>query len=1432
MKLNKIFAIVNFCLISLHTLANGISLQSKLYSVKDGMICNTVNAVTQDKDGYIWLATANGFSRFDGYSFVNFSQLGIGDKTETAPNISLLLNDKHNGLIWGYTTQQSIFCYELSKGRFVDYTGIGDINRPFLDKCTTYDGMWLYSSEFGARHIIYNDGKFTSKDYTVENGLLQSANLALFEDKNHIIWMASDKGLQRILPDGKIQVLTKNQNIKYRTINDQYFAVMNDKGDATLFNLDGKVLLRSHLPAAMPIIGKSRATMIWKGAWYIFSNGDTYAMDLKTGRFFKPEIQIKGVHDKNLLPSYYCFYDKRGNLYLFGKNGWMKKLHLMDDHALITARGRNFSVAEDAFGRLFIASYGNGLYVYTPKEDKLEHFSAQDKNPLIGTDFLLNIYIDRYNCVWLTTSYGIYCLTEIDGLNNRYVKLVDKPANEWNNFVRHINYIGANKLVVSSKTNETYLYDINSGNISPLLHTDAPVYAYKKDKQGHTWIATKGAGLIVDGKKYDTKEPINKLPTDKIYDFAFDQYGRTWIATWENGLMLTQYQGDKPLKFELFQTEDNKERQIHDLLLDKEGRLWASTNKGVVMIDTKKKHITAKDFVHFNSTTCNLPNNQFICGLEAKDGTLWFGTNSGVLHCHYHQATNKLTFELFNTANGLTNNTVRTMAEDKAGDIWVTTEEGLSRINRKTMKMKSFVLGNSFSENAYTENCAAYLPDGTLAFGSENGFLLIKPEPAKYNKHTPLKVTITDMTINGISVYNKEMEGIMDKALNYTKEITLPHDKNSLSISFSNFFYPEINSAMYQYYLEGLDKDWRPMTSINHADFSDLQPGSYTLHLRTLNTNNKWSEETLLEITIRQPWYNSWWAWMLYLIIIGGIAYFLYREWKKNFDLHQQMKMEKQMTDFRIDFFTHISHEFRTPLAIIQSTVEKLTAAGEGYVNKPTLRTLNRGTRRMQRLINQLMEFRKINTGNMKLQVKKGDIVTFIRNIYNDLWNIAKQKDIDISFTPWLNKYEMLFDQEKVETIVYNLLSNAVKYSPDKGIICVKLYTKDGKLLFTIEDNGPGIKPEREKDLFKPFMHGYVSKGGMGIGLYTAHQMAALHKGELTYQRSTDLGGSLFTLTLPCNEKIYQPENIIVKKALDTTDMDKEEMDMLVKEMPPQAINNITVMVIEDDPDMMEQIKSELAVYFNVVGFMNGKTGFENIKKVKPALLISDVMLPEMSGYEIVSNLKSDPETQNIPVIMLTAFDDANHILKAYKSFVDDYMVKPCNFKLLIARALQFVAMDMKAKQKTEEKRNFETVKENDDIDIETEKNKDVQIKPVKKLKKAEPTLLMSPLDKKFKDKLEAIVAQNISDNNFNVDRLAELLTLGRTTVYNRTKAVLGVSPNMYIQNERLRIASQLLLEGEYSVAEISEKVGFSDASYFYKCFKNKFGVSPSKYGK
>ena len=651
-----------------------------------------------------------------------------------------------------------------------------------------------------------------------------------------------------------------------------------------------------------------------------------------------------------------------------------------------------------------------------------------------------------------------------------------------------------------------------------------------------------------------------------------------------------------------------------------------------------------------------------------------------------------------------------------------------------------------------------------------------------------MRAVITDLAINGISIYEAENEQFLTKALNYTREISLPHDKNSLNIHFSNFDYPHIQNAMYQYYLEGIDKTWRPMTSINHAEFSDLNPGSYTLHIRTRIGSNQWSEETLLHITICQPWYNTVWAWCIYLLIISGAGVLYYRSWLRNFELNQQIALEKQISDFRINFFTHISHEFRTPLAIIQSAVEKMMTKGEGHASKNNINTLSRGTKRLQRLINQLMEFRKINTGNMKLNVEKGEIIGFVRAIFNDLYTVAKQKDVTMNFTPWTSNHEMLFDQEKVETIVYNLLSNAVKYTPDKGIISVKLYLENNIVFFSVEDNGPGIKPEREADLFKPFMHGYASKGGMGIGLYTAHQMAEIHKGSLTYERSLNLGGSHFCLALPNDAGGYQPEDIIEKKALDDHSIDKDEIEMIVKEMTPKAINNVTVMVIEDDPDMLDQIKSELSVYFHVETFMNGKTGYENIRKIKPALLISDIQLPEM-----------------------------------------------------IARALQFVAMELKAKQQAEEKAQQEkalgqetTLKENAPLEKAEQSScgEVILVKPVKELKKNEPTLLMSTLDKKFKDKLEAIVAQHIGDNNFNVDRLAELLSLGRTTVYNRTKSIMGVSPNIYIQNERLRIAAKLLLEGEYTVSEISEKVGFSDSTYFYKCFKNKFGIAPSKYGK
>lgn len=1398
-------------LLPLH--ASNIRLESTRLSVINGMPGNTVNDIQQDKDGYIWLGTVNGMSRYDGYSFVNFSKF---DR-----DISQIMSDDKYRVMWGYSSRQILCCYDLQKSQFLTYEDTNKDSKLLSNRFMSSNGIWLFSADFGVRHLIYEKERFHATDYTTKNGgIVGDRSLHVTEDNKQNIWISSNKGLNRVTPDGKSHIMLKGKDIVVMTCDGYQIAVLSKEGDAYLYNNKGQLTKKSHLGSMTGFVGKSRASMFWNGYWYIFTQAETFAMDLKTGAFCKPKEQIPNAMDKNPLKSYKFFYDKEGNVYIFSKKKHLfRKFNLLNNKSIIGARDKNFVAAEDVQGRIFIASYGNGLFVYNPKDDNLQHFSAYDKDPLFHTDFLLNVFIDKLGCIWLGTTGGMYHLKELKGLEYEVIKLdTAHLQDEWSNTVRHLSDLGNDCVAISCKVNKTYIYNLRTHQALRVINTDACVYSYVIAPDGKVWIGTKGDGLLIDGIKYSKyMEGEHYVPTLSFYDIVFDKYGRSWMATWGDGILLGKLNDQKLLKYQQFLTNNGNESQIHDLIYGKNGLLWIASNNGIILVNTRKKQITENDFIKFNNQNGRFPANKVNCGIYSKDGSLWFGTNRGVFKCTYNEQSHQLQYQHFNTTNGLISNMVTSIVQDANQNIWIGTEEGLTLLNTKTRDMRAIKFSSSLQENYIVENCAIRLKDGRLAFGTASGVLLIKPQKATMHKEPDLKVTITDMTVNGISVYDEQQENLLKEALDYTQQISLPHDKNSLSISFSNFDYPNIKSTMYQYYLEGIDHTWRPATSINHADFSDLNPGHYTLHLRTLLGNNQWSKETKLKIIIREPWYNSWWAWIIYLLMIGGISYLFYRSWRRNFDLNQEIKMEKEMSNFRIEFFTHISHEFRTPLAIIQSAVEKITDSESGYGNKSALLTLQRGNKRLQRLINQLMEFRKANTGNMKLALDEGDIVAFTRNIFNDIRQVAVQKGINISFTPWTNNYRIYFDSEKVETIIYNLLSNAVKYTPDKGTIEVNLSLNDKSILLTVEDNGPGIKPEREKDLFKPFMHGNVSKGGMGIGLYNAYEMAILHKGSLTYQRSSRkehaLGGSLFTLQLPTNKDLYQPDDFNQHIAIDQDSMNKEEIDILVKEMTPEAINQIKVMVIEDDPDMMEQIKSELATYFQVVAFMNGKTGFDNIKKVKPSLLISDIMLPGMSGYEIVSNMKANPETQNIPVIMLTAFDDTNHILKAYKNFVDDYMVKPCNFKLLIARALQFVTLDVKTKEASKQKEEATTK-----TIAAPEEKKDI--------------VMTSVLDKKFKDKLEFVIAQHISDQNFNVDRLAELLNVGRTTLYSRAKTVLGVSPNIYIQNERLRIAANLLLEGQYTIAEISDKVGFSDTTYFYKCFKNKYGVAPSKYGK
>jgi len=386
-----------------------------------------------------------------------------------------------------------------------------------------------------------------------------------------------------------------------------------------------------------------------------------------------------------------------------------------------------------------------------------------------------------------------------------------------------------------------------------------------------------------------------------------------------------------------------------------------------------------------------------------------------------------------------------------------------------------------------------------------------------------------------------------------------------------------------------------------------------------------------------------------------------------------------------------------------------------------------------------------------------------------------------------------------------------VKYTPQGGSISVKVKTGEtspASVSISVEDSGPGISEERQEAMFQPFMQGLASQGGMGIGLFTAHEMAITHHGQLSYTRLPN--GSLFTFEIPCDDGAYDNDEQV---SLPQSDANDHETEDFVKQMSPQALNDLTIAIIEDDPDMLEQLRTELGIFFRIAAYANGQAGFEAVSQQPPALLICDVMLPDLNGYDIVAHLRQQPSTTTLPIIMLTALADERHQLQAYKAGADDYMVKPCNFRLLVARAMQLL--------------KWRGLKQ-DEATADPETSVHIKTEPPSP---ASP-LIISQADKVFFDKLAMLTAQHLSEATFSVDRLADLMSMGRTKFYGKVKEMTGLSPNKYLMQERMKKAADLLADGELNISEVSYRVGIQDPSYFNKCFKAHFGVVPSKYVK
>ena len=1420
--------------------ASQLQLSSRQISTRDGLSGNTINELLQDHEGYIWIATNNGLSRYDGYSIVNYTTIDNGQGE--AERIGRIVYDTSEQLLWLSTAIYTNACYDLQKKQFVNWSDEPErqLNKFFLSS----QGMFFYGMSFGVRQV--RNRQVT--DYRKENKRLPSNEvLMIIEDKSHRVWMPTDKGVCVLQPNGQATILLSNEKIIAAATDGEGTFFLTQKGEVV--GGKWKVEGGGRTIARIPSPSKVNTCFVWQKQMMIFTADGAYAVDTRNGK--TTTLAISNGLNQGECNGYHFIANESGRLWIFPPQGAMQSLLLIPNAHFSSNKGRKFHIAADNAGRFFIATYGNGLFVWRPGSEELAHFTANDEKPLFKTNYLTYAISDYQDNIWIgSEGAGAYCLTK-QADSNRLLLPEPSHQGDWANAISALaSHPADSTIVIGTRWGGLYRYSPTTRHLEKQASLTARVTALYFDRQGHLWTGTDKEGIYVEGRHYEQGSGKGALTVNHITAFCQDSKGRIWIGTLNGGLFVANAGDIDHLQFRQYLAEGMNKSRIKSVVVDSDGRLWVGTNNGIYCTDSRKTDITEKDFRCYNRANGLFPHDEIFTLCLGADSTLLVGASgSGVMKCRFPVNGDKPDIERITIREGLPNNNVYSIACDPQGNIWAGTEGGIASIPRWWKENGGGRMIRTVGQDQVaTENCALRTPNGTIFIGTINGLLIASSNLRSTSGRLPLgplgrlpeqegkksqtsPPSITDLHINGASLLE---QGRPD-------EHVFSHDENSLVFHFSDFRYEDSSQPLYQYYLEGAENSWQAPTTSHLADYRDLAPGDYVFHLRSLNDDGEWQEEISYAVTILHPWYLRWWAWIIYLLLAALIGWYLYRNWKEKFDLHQQMKLERQLTEFRVQLFTNITHEFRTPLAIIKGAVDKLQG------DRATLQTAQRGTQRLLRLVNQFMEFRKVTTGNLQLHLGQADIVGFVKNIYQDFWPLAQQKSIQLTFTPFAREYKTYFDSEIVETVFYNLLSNAIKYTPEGGSVQVRMRktslnpppsTLNPLISIEVSDSGTGISPERQEGLFKPFMQGLASQGGMGIGLYTAKKMAEVHHGTLSYTPPTDTTPSCFAFTLPADADAYSADELSESNRPQTSSLKPETSSITppLSSLRPSPLNDITIAIIEDDPDMMEQIRTEMVVYFHVTCYSNGRQAYEGITESfsllpspstllqPPSLIISDVMLPDMDGYEIVKRLKSQSVTAALPVIMLTALDDETHQIRAYEAGADDYMVKPCNWHLLVARSMQLIKWKLLNEQETSAQ-PIGTLSSEGNLKPQT------SARPIGTLT-SEGNLIRSQADKVFLDRLAMFVAQHMREEDFNVDQLSQLMTMGRTKFYGRVKELTGLSPNKYLMQARMKKAADLLADGELTVSEVSYQVGIQDPSYFNKCFKAQYGITPSKYTK
>ncbi|BAV09558.1 Signal transduction histidine kinase [Filimonas lacunae] len=1327
-------------------------------NTKQGLSHNQVNCITKDENGFIWIGTMSGLNRYDGYGCKVYKQ-GNSDSNNLRDNYITAMYSAPDGMLW--------------------------INTPA--------GVTLYNSRLD---------KF-------DNNYLGRLRL----------WR---------MPPGNVTSIQK------------------DKQGHFWFLIDGKLCVYQPAapagaspyfiqPATVPIMAFTFDNN--SHVWIVYKNGIAEQRDVVSGKllFATAVLQKQTIGD---LQNCQVYADAHNGLWIAGatNTGGAYYINAADSnsgcrHYIIPHIIKG--ITEEAGGLIWIGTDHGGVYIVNKETGTIQDLlnDAED-DKTISQNSITALYKDEQGVIWLGTYKQGLCFYNENVLSflvnkhkpgdasslpyddvNRFVE--DNKGNVW------IGTNGGGLIYYNTQQKKFTQYLHNPDDANSLCNN--VIVSLCLDKQGLLWIGTFYGGLdCFNGKRFmhyrHTATDSNSIADDNIWELLEDSKGRLWVGTLKAGV--DRFDREKNIFYHYpgGASKSVGSTYISAIIEDNHQQLWFGTDVGL-----DKYNPATNNFTHYK----HLPNNFIISLLQDSRGLLWAGTRNGL--CLLDGNTGKLLTTLTIT-DGLPDNAILNILEDAQHTLWISTPLGIGNITVEpggakgwAFRFKNYNELNNLQERAFNENAALKLKNGLLLFGGANGFNSIDP------LHTVIPATAHRLLLTDFQVSNKSISAgeivngrpLLTKSIYKTDTLWLKYKENDFSIEFAEMGFAQSGKDEYAYRLDGFNKEWLLTSGLHRrATYTNLDPGTYVFHVKAADGNGGWNtQQASLVIIISPPFWKTPFAFLLYMIVIAGALAIARKitvdRTRMRFAIEQQQKEADRMHALdmmKIRFFTNVSHEFRTPLSLILSPLDKIGAGLEEDKRKQ-LQLVKRNARRLLNLVNQLLDFRKLEMQEFKFVPVRGDIIAFIKETVLSFSDIAEKKDIRFAFHTGIQVFETFFDKDKLEKILFNLLSNAFKFTPQQGTVEVIVSWAVGlpasamqQLEIQVKDSGIGIAPENQEQVFERFfqsdMPEAVINQGSGIGLAITKEFVKLHGGEITLTSELNKG-SLFSVLLP-----LQPAGIMLAEGDAVMEdiaihqwQEEEAVDVAVLEPEPTKRRKETILLVEDNEDFRFYLKENLRHWFVILEAANGREGWKQAQTRQPDLVVTDVMMPVMNGLELARKIHNDPRTSHIPVILLTARSEEEQELEGFDTGASDYITKPFNFEILLAR-LRNLLMHRQMVRKSFEKK--------------------LEINPAE--------IAVTPLDEKFMQQALDVVEKNIANPDFSVEELSRCMHVSRVALYKKLLNLTGKTPVEFIRLLRLKRAAHLLLVSQQTVAEVAYEVGFNNPKYFARYFKEEFGVLPSQY--